>query len=65
MNAAIEMANEIMSNSKSVNIRARWFDGPCRFSKAELVAVASSLGIDSSGTRSTVLFRIARHGADN
>lgn len=61
LNAAINLAIEIVESTDSVDLRVRAFDRPgLRFSKAELVACADYFCLDASGTRSQVLFRIAR-----
>ena len=61
MNAALTLAAEILANTDSVNLRVRAFDRPgLRFTKAELVAVAANMNLDTTGSRSNLCFRIAR-----
>ena len=60
-NAALALADLILSKSSNVSQIVRMFDLPgARFSKGELVAVAASRGLDVSGNRSALCYRIAR-----
>ncbi len=62
MTAATKMITEFAERAYDEHALVRRLD--CRvlyFSKAELVTVATELGLDATGTRSALCYRIARH----
>lgn len=61
MTAAAKMITEYAANASDEHALVRKFGHSLYFRKAELVAVATELGLDATGTRSALCYRIARH----
>ena len=61
MNAATKMITEYAATASDEHALVRKFGHSLYFSKAELVTAATELGLDATGTRSALCYRIARH----
>lgn len=63
MSAATEIAIEFAARADSADHLVRWlFDSKVsRYTRKELAKVAADLGVDPTGTRSSLAYRVARH----
>ena len=61
MSAATKMITEFAECTRDEHALVRKFGNGLYFSKAELAAAAAELGLDATGTRSDLCYRIARH----